>query len=113
MTGMNDSGIRGVGDFIKSVGFPVAAYVALFLLLVGALPSMLTRQHDEILEYLRYNQAVIISNFYSNHALCLNGAEQNSDNLNPQQVEAWKQRCARAKEQMEQHLLTFRVPKGA
>ena len=48
---------RAVGDFIRNVGFPVAAAIALFLVLIGAIPSPLSRI-DAIQEDLQKHRTI-------------------------------------------------------
>lgn len=98
---MGGAAASGIGEFIRNVGFPIAAYIGLFAYMFYAVEA----KHNDIIDNLKYNQAVIIANFYSNHAICLNNAEQSDG----RQSETWKQRCNSAKDQMEKHLETFRV----
>ena len=48
---------RAAGDFIRNVGFPVAAAIALFLVLIGAIPSPLSRI-DAIQEDLQKHRTI-------------------------------------------------------
>ena len=102
----HQNGIRSWGWFFERVGAPLIFMIAVFAIYTGAVPSFLSRQHDDIQKDIDFNQAAIIQNLYLQDAICRRLAELE----NPPDTVLIRglRRCDESRKSMEQFLRAFK-----